>query len=41
MKPMEGIANNDSDIWKMFQDIFDKQLKKMKLAHLSFGDHVG
>lgn len=38
--PMEGIADN-SYIGKLFQDIFGQQFKKLKLAHLSFGNQVG
>ena len=40
MKPMEGMAD-DSHIGKMFQDIFGQQFKKLRLAHLSFGNKVG
>jgi catechol 2,3-dioxygenase-like lactoylglutathione lyase family enzyme len=41
MRPMEGIADDDSYIGKMFQDIFGQQFKKLRLAHLSFGNQVG
>jgi catechol 2,3-dioxygenase-like lactoylglutathione lyase family enzyme len=38
--PMEGIAD-DSYLGKLFQDIFGKRFKKLKLSHLSFGNQVG
>jgi len=38
--PMEGIAD-DSYFGELFQDIFGKRFKKLKLAHLSFGNQVG
>jgi catechol 2,3-dioxygenase-like lactoylglutathione lyase family enzyme len=38
--PMEGIAD-DSYLGRLFQDIFGKGFKKLKLAHLSFGNQVG
>jgi catechol 2,3-dioxygenase-like lactoylglutathione lyase family enzyme len=40
--PMEGIADDThTHIGRLFQDVFGQEFKKLRLAHLSFGNQVG
>ena len=39
-EPMEGVAD-DTHIGRLFQDVFGQNFKKLRLAHLSFGNQVG
>ena len=38
--PFEAVAD-DTHIGKIFQDVFGKNFKKLKIAHLSFGNQIG
>lgn len=38
--PFEAVAD-DTHIGKIFQDVFGKDFKKLKIAHLSFGNQIG
>jgi catechol 2,3-dioxygenase-like lactoylglutathione lyase family enzyme len=39
-EPMEGISD-DTHIGRLFQDVFGQGFRKLRLAHLSFGNQVG
>jgi catechol 2,3-dioxygenase-like lactoylglutathione lyase family enzyme len=39
-EPMEGVAD-DTHIGRLFRDVFGQDFKKLRLAHLSFGNQVG
>jgi catechol 2,3-dioxygenase-like lactoylglutathione lyase family enzyme len=39
-EPLKGIAD-DTHIGRLFQDVFGQGFRKLRLAHLSFGNQVG
>ena len=41
VKPHFEAAADDTHIDKIFQDVFGKGFKKLKIAHLSFGNQIG
>lgn len=41
VKPVFEAVADDTHIGKIFQDVFGKSFKKLKIAHLSFGNQIG
>ncbi len=41
VKPLFEAVADDTHIGKIFQDVFGKNFKKLKIAHLSFGNQIG
>lgn len=41
VKPAFEAVADDTHIGQLFQDVYGKSFKKLKIAHLSFGNHIG